>query len=278
VLVALAAGVVGSSAGQAFAASVPVSVGYADSLRASPNLPTPWLGSPNVNFIGDPGAWDAGAVRLDNPTSSPISIDSVVVDLARPGPTFNLWGAFSIPANGSAILTETANFNFDTSDFAISGCGVFATTNAPTVTVTIGGIPSTLTDTGHVLDTGGFDAVCLGNESLQWRAIGGIGAGTIGGSCAFSPPTRVVKIGKTAVAEARVLDAAGSPLANVEVDFTVTAGPNAGTTGKAFTNTRGVAKFVYVSPVGGTDTVQGSVPNLSGGAFSCSNNETVTWQ
>jgi YD repeat-containing protein len=66
-----------------------VYVGYADNLRASPAFPVPWQGSPNVVFFGNSGGspvYDAGAVRLDNATDQPISIDRVSVDLQRPGP------------------------------------------------------------------------------------------------------------------------------------------------------------------------------------------------
>jgi hypothetical protein len=83
-----------------------VSVGYADNLRANPSFPVPWQGSPNVLFLGSGPSFDAGAIRLDNLSGSPLTIDSVVVDLGRPGPTFNLWGSFTIPAQSSAILTQ----------------------------------------------------------------------------------------------------------------------------------------------------------------------------
>src|ERR1035438_6851870 len=87
---------------------VSVSVGYADSSSASPNFPVPWQGSPNITFIGGGASYNAGAVRLDNITSSAINIDGVSVDLQRPGPVFNLWGNFTIPAQGSVILTQTS--------------------------------------------------------------------------------------------------------------------------------------------------------------------------
>src|SRR6185437_14000930 len=103
--------------------SLSVSVGYADNLRANPNFPVPWQGSPNIVFLGSGPSFDAGAIRLDNLSNAPLTIDSVVIDLGRPGPTFNLWGSFTIPAQSSAILTQTAEFNFDSSDFPITGCG-----------------------------------------------------------------------------------------------------------------------------------------------------------
>ncbi|HLX11141.1 MAG TPA: carboxypeptidase regulatory-like domain-containing protein, partial [Thermoanaerobaculia bacterium] len=92
-----------------------VFVGYADNSRPHPAFPVPWQGDANVLFIGGAPPFDAGAVRLDNPTDSPIAVDGVVVDLQRKvirivdprqpvPPVFNYWGSFAIPAHGSAIL------------------------------------------------------------------------------------------------------------------------------------------------------------------------------
>src|SRR5690349_8664443 len=67
-----------------------VFVGYADNLRPNGNFPVPWRGAPNTSFIGGCNDVDAGAIRLDNPGSTPLVIDSVVVDLQRPGPVINL--------------------------------------------------------------------------------------------------------------------------------------------------------------------------------------------
>jgi len=47
-------------------AGLAVSVGYADDLRANPNFPVPWQGSPNTVFIGQGPGFDSGAIRIDN--------------------------------------------------------------------------------------------------------------------------------------------------------------------------------------------------------------------
>jgi hypothetical protein len=134
-------------------------------------FPTPWQGSPNTVFIGGGTSFDAGAIRLDNPTDVPLPVDSVTVDLQRPGPAFNLWGTFTIPARGSAVLTQTAEFNFDTSDFPIEPCGTVTPAGdprIPQVTISIGGQTTSLLDTGRVLDTNGYDLACQSaNESLS---------------------------------------------------------------------------------------------------------------
>ncbi len=172
---------------------IAVFVGYADNLRSSPFFPVPWAGDPNVIFIGG-GTFDAGAIRIDNTGGSPVTIDSVSVLLHGPGSTVpfgnppgpvNLWGTgIVVPAGFHLILTQTVSFNFDTSDNPISGCGSpvpNGTTPLPEITVTIAGVPHQFNDTAHVLDTGGFDLACLGNESLQWRPIGTCGVSCPGG-------------------------------------------------------------------------------------------------
>jgi hypothetical protein len=56
-----------------------VYLGYADGLRgSSPNFPAPWDGDPNVVFVGGSGSgeFDAGAIRIDNASATPVSIDN----------------------------------------------------------------------------------------------------------------------------------------------------------------------------------------------------------
>src|ERR1051325_4483018 len=117
-----------------------VSVGFADSSSNSPNFPSPW-NSPNanVNFVGGGTVYRAG---------------------------------------GSAILTQTQDGNFNTSASPIVGCGLPLAqdeSRIPKVTVTIAGTSTDYLDSAHVLDTGGFDSSCRGNQSLDWRAIGSAG-------------------------------------------------------------------------------------------------------
>jgi len=85
---ALLLGVVGArsvAAGAAVASPLHVFLGYADGLRgSSPDFPSPWDDpDSNVFFIGgsESGSFDAGAIRIDNPSASPVSIDSLTVDV-----------------------------------------------------------------------------------------------------------------------------------------------------------------------------------------------------
>ncbi|HTD48198.1 MAG TPA: PEP-CTERM sorting domain-containing protein [bacterium] len=182
--------------GQAAAAGYDVYVGYADDLRPSPFFPTPWQGDPTVGlFAGSNSPFDAGAIRVLNTSGGTITIDSlgVVLHPAVSGSAIALWGGslpFSLAAGQSAIFTQTGQYNFDTSDSPIvaanllDNCSVGPTAststctgNHPTVDLSIDGVAAAYLDTGHVLDTGGFDlaAVDNSNESLQWRLIGTTG-------------------------------------------------------------------------------------------------------
>ena len=143
-----------------------VSVGYAEDKHQSSlspaAFPVPWSGSPNTIFLGNPvfgssrcgtlpHCYDAGAIRLDNSGASDVTIDSVSVDdhsSIPGGKVFNLWGSFTVPADMSVILTENppgnnpSYDNFDTSGAPKGNCTPISV--APTVTITIGGVPTTL--------------------------------------------------------------------------------------------------------------------------------------
>jgi hypothetical protein len=83
---------------------IQVAVAFADSSSTTANFPEPWNESNSlISFVGGGTVYRAGAVRLDNPTTSLVTLDSVTVDLGRPGPVFQLWTNITIPAKGSAI-------------------------------------------------------------------------------------------------------------------------------------------------------------------------------
>jgi hypothetical protein len=228
VLSVLAAMVVGgqvrASAAQPWQlAGLNVFVAYADNQQGEPLAPSwfpnPWQGSPNIKFLGSPDpraascgggvnqhlCYSAGAIRLDNPGTSDVTITSLVVDAhssVTGGKKFsNLWSdavspahTFIVPHGQSVILTEDqppgqnlTYDNFDTSDLPDRGCSPIQP--PPTLTFTIQGDPTphTLTDTNHVIDTGEiintvFGSVDAGwcpsdansprNESIQWQEVG----------------------------------------------------------------------------------------------------------
>ena len=73
----------------------------------------------------------------------------------------------------------------------------------------------------------------------------------------LDPPTATNTIGEDHTVTATVNDAAGDPLADVDVTFEVIDGPNAGDTGSDTTDASGQATFTYTGDGGtGTDTIQ----------------------
>ncbi len=270
-------------------AALAVFVGYADDVRPSPSFPVPWQGSPNTTFIGAGPSFDAGGIRLDNNSDSPIQIDDVFVTVpgwttsnardAQGNGIADLWGSFTIPPNSTVILTQTGEFNFDTSDFGLTGCGNTIPDGQapfPTVKITISGVATTFNDTGHVLDTGGFDLACRGNESLQWRLIGTAGIQSTTGHLTLNPPTSVQTAGTPYTATAQLTDAGNQPTPNAIVNFQVLTGPNAGKQGTGTTDFQGNARFTYTSAVAGTDVLQASVTNTVGASVQ-SDPVTTTW-
>ena len=286
------AAVLGSAGG------LSVFVGYAEDKEINTPDPTafpvPWAGSPNTIFLGGtvPGqtacgtltvCYDAGAIRLDNSTAAAITVSSVSADLhsSIPGGKLfsNLWGSFTVPAGKSVILTENppannpGSDNFDTSGYPSNNCT--PVTVAPTVTITVGGVATTLADDGHVLDTGGIDAgFCppKHNESIQWQQIGATGTGhaTLG----LGPATATQFTGQPVTETATLLDGSGAGLPNATVSFSVTSGPDAGLSGTVVTDANGHAAFTYPGAADGEDIVAASVTTV--GSFT-SNTARVMW-
>lgn len=180
-IVGLSLVAVGAASAQADPHSVKVSAGYADDLHTSPGvLPNPWAGSPGVQFIGTGSPWDAGALKLYNPSKRTLTVDDVSVDFDFFGfvfASYDVWGPYplTVPGKGTLILTQTDFFNFDTSE-----PGDFVTCDdigiLPFVHVTVGAKnPETKTfiDDGLILNTGGIDInFCTGgNEGHDWVAL-----------------------------------------------------------------------------------------------------------
>jgi len=157
--------------------SMKVYVGYADGLRGDPTVPSPWDGDAGVVFVGGGERFDAGAIRIVNPSRRPLTVDDVWVQIGAF--QFDLWGPYPIvvPGKGSAILTQSEEFDFDTSEpGTVETCD--PTGEIPTIHITVGSRhPKTRTflDTGQVLNTGGIDpARCESlNEGTPWSRIHG---------------------------------------------------------------------------------------------------------
>jgi hypothetical protein len=268
------------------AGGLSVFVGYAEDKEInSPDpaaFPVPWAGAPNTTFLGNtvPGqaacgtlavCYDTGAIRLDNPGSTPVTVSGVTVDdhsSVSGGKVFtNLWGSFTVPPGQSVILAANppannpGSDNFDTSSYPNNNCTPL--TVAPTVTITVNGVATTLADTTHVLDTGGIDRGSCSpkqNESIQWRPIGAPGGNDATLSIAPGPVT--VMPGQPVTQTATLLDGGGAPLPNAVVTFAVTSGPDAGLTASAPTDSSGHATIAFTPAGPGLDIVTASVTTV----------------
>lgn len=180
----------------AAAGPIAVFVGYADGLRGGGFFPSPWSGDPGVVFQGAAPAFDAGAIRIDNTSGASLTVDSVSVNIN--GSIFAIWlFPVTLAAGERLILTETFHYNFDTSDVSVfpgaslatpaTGCSPYC----PIVTIGFnGGAATPFNDSGHVLDTSGFDFANVGNESFAWRLIG-----TVGGQAGIPEPSTLLLLG-----------------------------------------------------------------------------------
>jgi hypothetical protein len=224
-------------AGPALAAtSFETFVGYADNLRASPFFPTGlctgnfWNGASGASATCAGQSMDSGAIMLVNNGTTNLAITGLT-ERNQPGigsgVPYNIWGSlnFTLMPGQDAVFTQTGSYNFDSSDNPFisnansptNNCSVGAlsstalcTNNAPLVSLIVNGTPVTLLDTGHVLDTGGYDSVnsnpCIGgnnvnnapggcNESLQWRLIGTTGVDNPGGGTGVPEPGTLALLG-----------------------------------------------------------------------------------
>jgi hypothetical protein len=291
VWVGVVAGLLGLLTSRGHAADYSVLVGYADLVHAAPvNFPTPWAGAPGVIFQGCPGCpeIDAGAVRVVNNTGTTLTVNAVIVRLDTC--TFNLWPSnIAVPFGGELIVTQTANIveggcptngQFDTSEVgpqSTDWTGVCTnSTIIPQIDVTVNGVTTTYADTGQVLNTGGIDVGGCPpgtNESTQWTAIGSPPCPHA--VLTLTPATQTQAVGATTTVSTTLTNSCGTPLAGVNIDFTVLAGPNVGTTHLDTTDRSGTASFSYMSTTSGTDTLQATVTNLAGTFTSA--NVAVTW-
>jgi hypothetical protein len=169
----------GHSNGHSNVHAMKVYVAYADGIRGDPTIPSPWDGDPGVVFVGSGDRFDAGAIRIVNPSAQPLTVGDVWVQIGTA--QYAIWTfPMTVPGKGSLILTQTDGvaFNFDTSEPGVVTCD--PTGDVPLVHISVGSRhPKTRTfvDTGQVLNTGGVDvgaAECGGaNEGLPWVRVHG---------------------------------------------------------------------------------------------------------
>lgn len=179
-------------AGAVNATSIEVQVGYADNIRPSPFFPSPWDGDSNVQvFAGGGGSYDAGAIRVINTGATDLIFGGLTVDGFGDGSSYSIWNSYigaTISAGKSIIFTQTAAYNFDSSDNQGGG----PSTAIPVVHFILDGTAFDFADTAQVLNTEGTDALAQANlnESHQWRDIG-----TYGGQAAIPEPGVIALLG-----------------------------------------------------------------------------------
>ena len=218
-------------------ASVGVYVGYFDGLRGGIDYPSPsgvggtFTTGGNTytisNVFGDiHDGMDAGGIMLLNTGASAITINDLDVShLGTSNSSYHIWSGdlgagVSLAAGAGAIFTSTFDYNFDTIEASgaafqagfdpdTNNCSVGAiaasalcTSTVGIVTFTLDGVASAFNDTGHVLDTGGYDTALYNhlhtggggvpefnqNESLNWRPIGTTGINDPGGGGGVPEP------------------------------------------------------------------------------------------
>jgi hypothetical protein len=103
-------------------------------------------------------------------------------------------------------------------------------------------------------------------------ARGNISAGDI----SLSPPSQTVCTGATATVTAKVTSG-GAPLPGKTVTFTITSGPNAGTTFVGTTDASGLVNWSYSGTVAGTDMITASFVDGSGHTQTSKPPVTVIW-
>ena len=111
------------------ASVVNVYVGYLNNLSGPPtpsDIPTPFDSSATTTLISSGGVGsphDTGVIRFENTSASSVTIGPFVaaVVYSTPGPViYQPWGflaPFVLAPGQNLVLAETANFNFDSSDF-----------------------------------------------------------------------------------------------------------------------------------------------------------------
>ena len=154
-----------------------VFVGYADGLRGAGFFPNPWSGDAGVTFLGSARPSRCRCDHDTNTTGSSLTIDSVGVTINFSG---NVTPSWTLPVrSGQEIfrsLTETTQYNFDTSDISYIPGATYGTCDQlriPCPTVPSLGTrlnSQTFLDFSHTLDTGGFDFAAMAATN---RSIGG---------------------------------------------------------------------------------------------------------
>jgi len=126
---------------------------------------------------------------------------------------------------------------------------------------------------------GGLEILALDGNGDSFIIGGGRGT-IITGQVRLDPLTAANSVGTTHSVTATITASRPpfGPLVNVPVTFQVTAGPNAGDSGTAFTDANGIASFTYTGDSGtGIDEIRASIVDPSTGNLALSNLVQKCW-
>ncbi len=157
------------------AAGVNVFAGYLNNLTGAPNpadIPTPFDPDATTTLISSGGsatAHDTGVIRFENLCGGSVTIDPGLRVVTEFG-SFQIWDGLPnglpiiLGPGANLVLAETANFNFDSSDF---GLGI-----NPVVSGSVNGIPFSFTDTARILL--GHEEAATSLETTPYGLLGSV--------------------------------------------------------------------------------------------------------
>jgi len=163
VVAGLAAIPAGHSVAHASGAPFAVFTGYGEGAPGSPNFPSPWSGSSNTIFYGGGSSpYDAAGVRIQNTSTSNVTIDSIEIDDGSHGYIF-MPGVSASPGE-NVIWAQYDLSSYETCNYD---------STLPGVKVQSGGVVYLYTDSNQILNSAGVnpDSCSGGDESQPWQTL-----------------------------------------------------------------------------------------------------------
>ena len=235
---------------------------------STPDGPT--LGTPNTfifAFAGVGGVAVVPAIRFVNAATSVnenAGTATIPVELTAP-----------VASPVTATFATSAGTATPGSDYTESTGTLTIPANSTSGSFTVPILPDGLTEPDETVNlalSNPVGAVLGAPSTAVLTILGSAVAGPL--NLVLAPGTATNPVGTNHTVTTTVTRD-GAPVSGVPVTFSVTAGPNTGTTGTATSNAAGVASFTYSSATAGTDTIQASAPD--GAVTRNSNSVTKTW-
>jgi len=250
----------------------PALVGWNDPVNGGPNVPITYVNGADITTV-DFADFDVIFVPSNEDDGEPVGIDNTELELlnARSADIANF---VNVTGGGLIALTEAdadPSLAFGFLPIPLEFDNVEYLDAEPT---------AALADLAPAADSDNLDHDAWHNIWTGPDGFGGLevlavtpevldinenpSAAILGGAhvilqtlISLDPPTATNTIGTDHTVTATVNDANGHPVADVEVSFEITAGPNTGDTGSGTTNASGQTTFTYTGDGGaGTDTIE----------------------